>query len=234
MATKKCPVCGVSVKAENLERHVRNQHPRDEVDLSEALTNEDRRAIREQKAAGRPVLTKGGLRIVLIAIVVVAALVAIAVLYPILFPGTLKTEFTLTSTDGPQVSMSSWRGTPVLVEFMDLDCPYCQQEAPVLVALYSNYSSRVKFVSISINFDPPDDTATRINQERSNPGSPYYGTVWPYCLDPGKYVQTNYGVSSTPTVFIVNKDGTVYHKYVGSLEAAAANLIAGLDAALGA
>ena len=27
MATRKCPVCGVSVKEENLPRHVRNQHP---------------------------------------------------------------------------------------------------------------------------------------------------------------------------------------------------------------
>jgi len=32
MVTKKCPVCGVSVKEENLQRHVRNQHPRAKVE----------------------------------------------------------------------------------------------------------------------------------------------------------------------------------------------------------
>ena len=37
MATKKCPVCGVSVKAENLQRHVRNQHPRAKVEEVEEL-----------------------------------------------------------------------------------------------------------------------------------------------------------------------------------------------------
>lgn len=32
MAMKKCPVCGVSVKDENLVRHVRNQHPHEKVE----------------------------------------------------------------------------------------------------------------------------------------------------------------------------------------------------------
>jgi len=131
--------------------------------------------------------------------------------------------------------MIAWRGSPVLVEFMDLDCPYCGDEAPVLVSLYANYSPRgVKFVSIDINFDGAADTEARINQERINPASAYYGSSWPYCLDPGKTVQSNYGASSTPTIFILNKDGTIYRKYAGTLEASAANLIAGLNAALGA
>ncbi len=37
MAMKKCPVCGVSVKDENLLRHVRNQHPHDKVEGLEDL-----------------------------------------------------------------------------------------------------------------------------------------------------------------------------------------------------
>src|SRR3989304_9699704 len=40
--SKKCPVCGVSVKLENLERHVRNQHPRASVDLTSLLSAEER------------------------------------------------------------------------------------------------------------------------------------------------------------------------------------------------
>ena len=41
MAQKKCPVCGVSVKLENLERHLRNQHPRADVDLETAAAGND-------------------------------------------------------------------------------------------------------------------------------------------------------------------------------------------------
>ena len=50
MATK-CPVCGVSVKLENLERHVRTQHPRADVDLTQTLTPEQRRELDAQKRA---------------------------------------------------------------------------------------------------------------------------------------------------------------------------------------
>ena len=42
MAMKKCPVCGVPVKAENLERHVRNQHPHAEVNPDTLLTEDEK------------------------------------------------------------------------------------------------------------------------------------------------------------------------------------------------
>ncbi len=235
MASVKCPVCGVSVKAENLERHVRNQHPRDQVDLGTVLTAEDRQAIREEKGA-RPGLTRGGKRLLVIVGIVVAALVALAILYPYLIP--INTDFTLTSTDGATVSMSVWRGHPVLVEFMDLDCPYCQEEAPLLVQLYTstvyNFTARgVKFVSIDMNFEGAADTPTRINSERTTPTSPFYGSTWAYCLDVGGTVARNYGATQTPTLFVVNSDGTVRQKTVGYDANAVANLAAALNAALG-
>ncbi len=239
MATKKCPVCGVSVKTENLERHLRNQHPREKVDVSDVLSDQEQEAVAQERAASRPGLTKGGKRLVLVAGIVVAALVALVVLYPLLSPpGPTTTDFTLTSTDNTTVSIAAWRGHPVLVEFMDLDCPYCEQESPVLVSLYTstsyNFTARgVRFVSIDMNFEGAQDTAARINSERSDPSSPFYGSSWPYCLDPGGTVATNYGATQTPTIFILNKDGTVAHKYVGTAEASAANLVSALNAALG-
>lgn len=244
MPLVKCPVCGVSVKAENLERHLKNQHPREKVDLSETLSEEDQKAVAEEKAAARPGLTRGGKRLLLVVGIVVAALIALAILYPLLIP--LNTEFTLQSTDGATISTASWRGHPVLVEFMDLDCPYCQEEAPALLGIYTNttYSFQAKgveFVSIDMNFEGAADTPDRINAWRTTTSytcpqtgtACFYGTTWPYCLDPGGTVARNYGAVSTPTVFILKKDGTVYQKYLGVVEASAANLIAGLNAALG-
>lgn len=235
MPAVKCPVCGVSVKPENLERHLRNQHPREKVDIAAVLSEEDQEAVKEERAA-RPGLTRSGKRMIVIVGVVVAALVALAILYPLLIP--INTDFTLTSTDGATVSMSAWRGHPVLVEFMDLDCPYCQEEAPLLVQLYTstayNFTTRgVKFVSIDMNFEAPADTPTRINSERTTATSAFYGTSWPYCLDIGGAIARNYGATQTPTVFIVNKDGTVRQKTVGYDANAVANLAAALNAALG-
>jgi len=58
MAMKKCPVCGASVKVENLERHVEDKHPRAKVDLSKLVTKEEKEAAKPKKArrARRPVV----------------------------------------------------------------------------------------------------------------------------------------------------------------------------------
>ncbi len=230
MVMKKCPVCGVSVKAENLERHVKNQHPKEHVDLNETLTEEDRKAIKEQRTGGRPGLTSGGKRMIAIVAVVVAVLLVAIVAYTLVTssgptPGNPAPLFTLTSTDGTTVSLASWKGSPVLIEFMDVDCMYCQQEAPVLSSLYRNYSSTVKFVSVDINFEGQADTPTRIDSFSTN-----YNTPWPYCLDPSGTVQSAYKVSSTPTIYIVDKKGDIYREATGTAEASMSNLITYLNA----
>lgn len=232
MAMKKCPVCGVSVKAENLERHVRNQHPREQVDLSETLTEEDRQAIKERKSGGRSGLTQGGRRLLVIVgvVIVVVIVAAIGLQYlarPAINPGSLAPDFTLSSTDGATITLSAWRGSPVVIEFMDVDCPFCQQEAPTLSILYQNYSARgVHFVSIDVNFDGADDTPSRITDFKTT-----YSTPWPYCLDSLAGVAAKYGVSSTPTSFVINKDGTVNVKLVGVQPIG--NFVSALNSALG-
>ncbi len=230
MAMKKCPVCGVSVKAENLERHVRNQHPKEHVDLSETLTEEDRKAIKEQRSGGRPGLTTGGKRMIAIVAVVVAVILVVLVAYELIAPsgptpGNPAPQFTLTSVDGTTVSLAAWKGSPVLIEFMDVDCMYCQEEAPVLSSLYGNYSSTVKFVSVDINFEGQADTPTRIQSFSAN-----YNTPWPYCLDPSGTVQSAYKVTSTPTIYIVDKKGNIYQEATGTAQASMANLVSYLNA----
>jgi thiol-disulfide isomerase/thioredoxin len=237
MAAVKCPVCGVSVKAENLERHLKNQHPHEKVDLSEVLTEEDREAVAETRQSPRAGLTRGGKRMLVIVAIVVAVLVVLIIVYPLLTP--LNTQFTLPSTDGTTVSIPSWKGNPVLVEFMDLDCPYCQQEAPLLITLFTstayNFTTRgVKFVSVDMNFEETADTATRINNARyTDTTSPFYGSTWPYVIDADGKVARSYGASQTPTIFILDKNGNVYKKHVG-YDANAVQVLAGeLNALLG-
>ncbi len=234
MATKKCPVCGVSVKVENLERHVKNQHPKEQVDLSQELTEEERKEIRAKKSGGQPGLTRGGRRTIVIAGIAVAAIVVAAVVLTSMTPhppnpGQLAPNWTLTSTDGQTITLFAWRGSVVLMEFMDVDCPYCQEEAPVLASLYPNYSAQgVHFVSIDINFEGQTDTPTRIDSFRSQ-----YGTPWPYCLDPNGVngVAKSYGATATPTSFIINKNGTINQEIQGAKPAS--SFIAVLNAALG-
>ncbi len=231
MATKKCPVCGVAVKVENLERHVKNQHPRDRVETEQLLTQEERRTVGKSKTAGRPALTSAGKRNIAILAVVVAAVLIGAIYFGLsrggTNPGQTAPNFTLPTTTTGSVTLSSLRGAPVLLEFMDVDCPYCQQESGTLSSLYSNYTSRgVQFLSVDMNSDGATDTADRINSFKV-----LHNTPWTYVMDPSSSVAGTYGVTATPTMFVLDRNGVVAQEIVGAKSYA--TLAAALDSVLG-
>ena len=209
MATKKCPVCEVPVKLENLERHVRNQHPRAAVDLKTLLTDEEREETAQaRRASARPAVTRKGATFIAVVAVVLAALLVLVIFNPLgnVGPGIgqVAPNFSVRSTTGTTVSLSSYRGSIVLLEFMDVDCPACNDEVPTLVSLHQNYSATVRFLSIDVNFVDELDTDVKIDAWASS-----HGANWPYALDVGGTVRRMYGVTSTPTVFVLDADGVV-------------------------
>lgn len=114
---------------------------------------------------------------------------------------------------GQQVSLSSFRGKVVLLQFMAPECPHCQSMAPVLVSLYQKYGANVVFLSVSGQAPnwfgaTPTDVANFIHK---------YGTNWVYVVDSSNSVFNMYGVSSTPTMFIIGKNGDVLNSYVGEI-----------------
>jgi cytochrome c-type biogenesis protein len=110
---------------------------------------------------------------------------------------------------GQMLTLSSFRGKVVLLEFMEPWCPHCQHMAPLLDGLYAKYGTgNVVFVSVSgpWNGATAADAAGFITQ---------YGTSWNYVYDSSGTIFNNYGVSSTPTFVIVAPDGTVSNVLTG-------------------
>ncbi|HYY47246.1 MAG TPA: TlpA disulfide reductase family protein [Thermoplasmata archaeon] len=230
MATAKCPVCGVTVNLENLDRHVRDRHPRAKVDLDQTLTQAEREALTATRAARRPAMTRRGKRLVAVAAIALAAVVLVIALNPFgnagIAPGQTAPDFTLPRSDGGSLTLSALRGHPAFLEFMDIDCPHCINAASqVLPTLYQNYGSRVNFVSVDINFLGAADTADRIEAFKAQ-----YGTNWPHVMDDGSAARS-YGVASTPTCYVLDANGRVVVSFVG--EQTYATFAAGLDRALG-
>ncbi len=219
MAMKKCPVCGVSVKVENLERHVRNQHPREHVDLSQTLTEEDREAVERSKSRARPALTRTGKRTVLIAIIAVAVVLVVAIVATTWRPsgpnvGQNAPSFTLQTSDGSVVALSSLTGQnkPVFLEFMSPFCSACWAAAPTVSAIYGAFGSRVVFASVVwVNFFEGTATTANVTDFKTA-----HNTPWPYGMDYDDKVINAYGVSSTPTFFILSSSGVVQSKFVGA------------------
>jgi len=86
--------------------------------------------------------------------------------------------------------------------------------APIVENLYKQFGNKVVFISVAGPWNGPDgkpasaaDTASFINQ---------YGSTWTYVYDSSGTVMNNeFGVTSTPTFFIIGKDGSILTSYTG-------------------
>src|SRR4029079_1549809 len=56
--------------------------------------------------------------------------------------GKMAPEFVSTDTSGGNISLSSFRGKYVLLEFWASWCVPCRQQSPHLIALYKKYSDK--------------------------------------------------------------------------------------------
>ena len=120
--------------------------------------------------------------------------------------GTQAPKFRLTSLDGPEQSLDEIlsRG-PALFAFFKVSCPVCQLTAPFLERLSANPSLQV----IAISQD--DARATEGFRQR-------FGLTLPTLLDSsdaGYPASNTYGISSVPTMFLVESDGVISKSFAG-------------------
>ena len=132
---------------------------------------------------------------------------------------------------GQTVTLSSFRGKVVLLEFMEPWCPHCQDMAPILGGLYTQYGKgNVVFLSVA----GPWDGATASDAAKfiapGGYGYGYGGTSWIYVYDSSGTIFSEYGVNSTPTFYIIGTDGTVSTNLVGEQSS---NTLAGALSAAG-
>jgi len=66
-------------------------------------------------------------------------------------------DFTLTDSQGKQVSLAEFRGRVVVLQFFQTTCPVCQKHAPMLEKLYRTYKDRgVAVMGVSHNVNSPE------------------------------------------------------------------------------
>lgn len=226
---KPCPVCGASVKVENLKRHAARAHPGRKVDFE--LTEEEEAAVqaarpRRPRLGGRQKLLYPLAALAVVVVLVVAAFVALS---PPAGPEGVAPDFVLQSDDGGSVHLADLQGRVVLLDFMDVDCSHCRSEtANVLVPLHAQYGGQVTFLSVNVGFVGGPDTLADILAFKAA-----YGATWTYLLDDGSVAGPSYGVQGTPTTFILGRDLTIQGApFVGETpyETLAAALQAALEA----
>lgn len=151
--------------------------------------------------------------LVLVALVVVAIVVATR-------PSSQATQIgspllghrapTLSGTDlnGQRVSLASYRGRYVYVNFFASWCPPCQTEEPDLIAFQYQQHRRADGAAVlSVIFNDSTAAATHFVDQ--------WGQAWPAVADHGGAIANAYGVTAPPTTFLVGPRGTVVGVWAG-------------------
>lgn len=115
-------------------------------------------------------------------------------------------DFSLTGQDGKPLTLSSLRGSVVLVNFWATYCPDCIAEMPKLDELNTAMKAKgLRVIAIS------NDRSERYLKKYLEK-NPIGLTV---LFDEGQTVTRHYRVFSTPTSFLIDKRGMIVEKFYG-------------------
>jgi len=119
---------------------------------------------------------------------------------------TAPPQFSGSTLDARQLSMTEYRGTVIVLTFWASWCLECRVEMPALERLQREFSSR-GFAIVGVNARESKEAVRRYAKE--------LGLTFPLVLDRDGKVNALYGVIGLPTTFLVGRDGRVIALAIG-------------------
>ena len=121
--------------------------------------------------------------------------------------GGVAPDLTLQDLDGQRVSLSEWRGRPVLINFWATWCAPCELEMPTIQAAYEQHQDD-GLVVLAVAVDDTEGNVRRFFQKRDL-------TIRPL-MDDGSASRA-YQVFGLPTSYLVREDGRIAAVHAGLL-----------------
>lgn len=143
-------------------------------------------------------------------------------------------DFTGASPFGGPVSVASYRGkTPVVLTFWSVYCAACIEEMTALQRLYDKYGpDRVAVVAVNGDADAGVERVKAfLDRNAATPGGKFTFRI---LFDGKGDVMRSYGVTRLPTLFFIDKDGTVREAIEGGGEGRERRVLAAIGNLLGA
>ncbi|MBI4174225.1 MAG: DUF3179 domain-containing protein [Candidatus Aenigmarchaeota archaeon] len=146
--------------------------------------------------------------------VIIIAVVAVIVFYasrPVERAGTgfqtgeLAPDFTLQTPDGRSVSLSDFRGAPVIINFWASWCPFCVDEMPLLERAAQESGARLVFINLQESRETAMNFADKL------------GIKSPIALDPEADAKKKYNVFTQPVTYFIDANGVIVDKKFGPL-----------------
>lgn len=118
--------------------------------------------------------------------------------------GEMAPDFTITLTDGKQVSLSSLRGKVVMLQFTASWCGVCRKEMPFIEKdIWLKHKDNTNFALIGIDRDEPLDKVLAFAKST--------GVTYPLGLDPGADIFAKYALreSGITRNVLIDKEGKI-------------------------
>jgi peroxiredoxin/tetratricopeptide (TPR) repeat protein len=123
--------------------------------------------------------------------------------------------WTLSDLAGNPVESASFKGKVVVMDFWGSWCGPCRTELPIFQAMYNRFKDR-GVVFLGMNFERPVPGKDLKQLARDFIEQNRY--TFPVILDHDHIASDAYGIQGFPTVFLIDKKGTIRYKNVGVSE----------------
>jgi len=132
-------------------------------------------------------------------------------------------DFTLPLLGGGNTALSSYKGKVVLLNFWATWCPPCRAEMPSMETFYKRFNAQgLEILAVDVGED-----ALVVQRFIKNGGF-----TFPVLLDTGNKTSSVYGISAIPTTFVIDREGKIVGKVVGSIMWDAPRVISAFEALL--
>lgn len=120
--------------------------------------------------------------------------------------GDRAPDFQLQDLEGNEVSLSSLRGSPILLNFWATWCPPCRLEMPFIQEVYQEWTDKGLVI---LAIDMGESAATVRDFMQNN------NYTIPVLLDTRRVVSQKYNVTAIPTTFFIDRNGVIQDKLIG-------------------
>ena len=123
-------------------------------------------------------------------------------------------DFTILDMDGNEVKLSDFFGKPIVLNFWASWCPPCKAELPDFEEACKRYEGKVTFLMVNLT----DGKRETVEVAKEYVAS--QGYTFPVYFDTKYEAAYVYGVSSIPTTYFINADGSLEARATGMISAA--------------
>ncbi|MGE7941696.1 redoxin domain-containing protein [Lysinibacillus xylanilyticus] len=133
--------------------------------------------------------------------------------------GDTPPDFTLTSLDGDEVTLSDLRGKKVVLNFWATWCPPCKAEMPHMQKYYEQHAKEdnVEIIAVNLTKDERDFSADgKIDTVMTFRDS--FELTFPILLDQEREVSPQYNIMTIPTTYFIDSKGYIQRAISGPMD----------------